>query len=686
MVEQKKRYWLGIDIGGTFTDFALYDSASQQTYDQKILTNTENPANGIIDGLKKYEKMGIDLSKVDYFIHGMTIGLNTLLQRNGSKLALFVSKGFRDILNIQRLRLPVPYNFYSRLPDALIPRRNVFPIKERILADGTEKDKVNFDEVDVAMKQIQLSNLNGVVISFLHSYLEPKHELAVKQYINKYYPDIDVELSSDISNEIGEYERTILACINLYIKNSVQKYLNTLTQKIEQESIATIPLITKSNSGITNVSNAINRPVETLFSGPAAGILGASKIIKNARDLNAITVDIGGTSADISIIEKGNTILTTSNEINGFPINSPAVLLYSIGAGGGSYAWLDNGGMLKVGPSSAGSTPGPAAYGTGMKPTLTDAFIVSNYLNLDSFAGGGIKLDVNRSINAINSIAKKLKIQTKSAASKIVDVVIANMTTELSSILSQRGIDPRDFSLISYGGAGPVLANYLAEELDLKNVILPKSPGTLCAFGALYADYVFNDSAVYFKRLNIIDKSIKNILDKLKINAKKWLIKQNDQRLQQPELKYFISARYVGQTLQIEVPIDTMWVEQTDLFKNKVTTLFNQIYLKTYNHNLPEEDIELTKISVILRGRTPKPNINKTNKNGVWNSENIGKRSITLKNKEISVDIYNRDQLTVGQSISGPAVIDQNDTTILILPLWKGTVDAQLNLILERKL
>ena len=677
------KYRLGIDIGGTFTDFALYKE-NHDILDFKVRTSRKDFSDGIIEGLKWYQKQGLDLSRVKYLVHGMTVGLNSLLQRRGSKIALFTTAGFRDILNIQRLRLPVPYNFYSRLPKPLIPRANVFSIKERLNAKGQELTQVSYPSIDSALKVVKARNLKGVVVSFLHSYLNPQHEKAVQNYIQKKAPGLPVEIASDLNSNPGEYERTVFAIINLFIQKDVKNYLQTLNKKIHQQGVNLSPLVTTSNAGITSLENASERPVQTLFSGPASGALGAAKIAEGTNNLNAITVDIGGTSADISLIENGEISLTETNTIGGFPIVAPSIELYSIGAGGGSYIWFDKGGILKVGPTSAGSYPGPAAYGTGNEPTLTDAFIVSNYLNPKTFAGGHIKLNATRSQKAIKTIATRLKTTTLQAADRAISVVIANMTTELSSILSQHGINPKDFSLISYGGAGPLLANRLAQELSLKNIIYPLAPGNLSALGALYTNYIYNGSQVYLHNLNQVGQNIVDKFNQLYQSGKNWLNQQAKQNIAKTQARYFVNARYSGQTLELSFPVDLRWFKSKDYIK-QIKKTFDKSYLKAYNHNLPNADVDLTKLSIELIGITPKPQLKAYPASKSTKDSPVSFRRIVLQGKEINVPVFNRSQLTSEKTISGPALVDQNDTTILLLPKWAGKVDSSLNLVVYRE-
>lgn len=677
-------YRLGIDIGGTFTDLTLFNTENGEFFGLKTPTVPNDPAQGIANGLALLNKKGIQASDIRYFVHGMTIGLNTLLQRKGAKIGLFVTQGFRDILSLQRLRLPVPYDFRSRLPETLIPRKYVFPIEGRLLHDGTERWPINLKEVDEAVRKAVAEGLEGIVISFLHSYKNPVHEKIVADRMKEIAPDLDVIVSSELWSQMREYERTVMSSINLYIQPNVKSYFATLKERIQLEGIPATPFITQSNGGLMDIETAASAPVRTLFSGPAAGVIGSIRVAESAGVKNVITFDVGGTSADISIIQDGKPTFSQTNHLAGFPIMIPSVSMYSIGAGGGSFAWIDNGGMLKVGPESVGSNPGPACYGVGDKAALTDAFLVCDYLNPKRFAFGNLVLQKDKSEEALLPIAQYLNRTVRETADQMIQIAVANMYTELSNVMEQQGFDPRDFSLLAFGGAGPVTANFLANEIQAKNVLVPPSPGTLCALGALTSDFIYD--AVYSQQEllnNLTNDELKKQFTKLTNQAEKWMEKQDLNVLEGTSLLFSIDARYKGQAYEIELPISEHWLNGVK--GTEIEDAFHEIHKRQYGHSDENTAIEIINLRVRIIGHTPKP-VFATEVDPVTNNpEIIEKRNIIIQGQEYNAAIYSRIELKYGHSIEGPAVVEQDDTTVLVLPNWIGHVDSANNLIIERK-
>ncbi|MFS0655362.1 hydantoinase/oxoprolinase family protein [Bacillus sp. 179-C3.3 HS] len=675
-------YRLGIDIGGTFTDLSLIHEATGELIELKTPTVTDDPAQGIINGLNLLEKMNIDLSKIHYLVHGMTIGLNTLLQRKGANLALFVTEGFQDILSLQRLRLPVPYDFHSRLPEPLIPRQHVYPISERLLHDGTIKKTLQLQQLDEAVQQVISEKLAGIVISFLHSYRNPVHELQAKAYIRDHYPHLDVLTSSELWPQMREYERTVMAVINLYIQPKVKHYLQTLKSRLKDESVPISPYITQSNGGLMDAESASISPVKTLFSGPAAGVIGATRIAASANESNVITFDVGGTSADISIIQHRQPTMTQSNQISGFPLILPSVAMYSIGAGGGSVAWVDRGGLLKAGPESVGSHPGPASYGKEKKAALTDAFLICGYLNQARFAGGHLQLQLSAAKMAFQPIADHLNQTVEQAADQLIQVAVANMYTELSNVMEQHGIDPRDFSLLAFGGAGPVVANFLAREIHAKNVIVPPSPGTLCALGALTADFMHD--AVLSKKICLQDEQIEQLkqdYEKLVHEATDWFNQQQIQHMKKTSILLLADARYQGQAFEIELPISPEWLKQEQDVQYLIEA-FHELHKRQYGHSDVQAKIELTHLRVRVIGKSPPLPFSTVHKRNDQPLKPIAHRRIFIEEKAYEASIFNRSTLPVGTIVKGPAIVEQDDTTILILPDWVGEVDASGNLVI----
>ncbi|MCZ2739349.1 MULTISPECIES: hydantoinase/oxoprolinase family protein [Bacillus] len=678
-------YRLGIDIGGTFTDLSLINEATGELTELKTPTVTDDPAQGIINGLNLLKKRGVDLSNIQYLVHGMTIGLNTLLQRKGADLALFVTEGFQDILSLQRLRLPIPYDFNSRLPEPLIPRKHVYPISERLIHDGTIKKPLHLQQLDDAVQHVISKKLAGIVISFLHSYQNPVHELQAKAYINHHYPQLEVLPSSELWPQMREYERTVMSVVNLYIQPKVKQYLQTLKSRLKEEGVPISPYITQSNGGLMDAESAATSPVKTLFSGPAAGVIGAARIAASASEPNLITFDVGGTSADISIIQNGQPTMAQSNQLSGFPIILPSVAMYSIGAGGGSVAWIDQGGLLKAGPESVGSNPGPASYGKGEKAALTDAFLICGYLNQERFAGGHLQLQLSAAKKAFQPIADQLNKTVEEAADQLIQVAVANMYTELSNVMEQQGFDPRDFSLLAFGGAGPVVANFLAREIHAKNVVVPPSPGTLCALGALTADFIHD--AVLSKKICLQDYSINQLkqdYEKLSRKATDWVSQQNIQHINQTSILLLADARYQGQAFEIELPLSINWLKQEQDI-HQLIEAFHKLHQRQYGHRDDQARIEFTHLRVRVIGETPTLPFSPVHESSGQSLKPNEYRRIFIEEKEYKASVYNRDTLSVGSIINGPAVIEQDDTTTLILPNWTGSIDPSGNLVISKE-
>jgi N-methylhydantoinase A len=677
------KYRLGIDIGGTFTDLTLIEQCSGKVTGLKTPTIALNPEQGILNGLRLLEKeKGVRPEEIDYFVHGMTIGLNTLLQRKGSKIALFVTDGFRDILMIQRLRLPIPYDFHSRLPEPLIPRELVFGIQERIRSDGSVLNPLVESSIDEALEKAKSAGVTGIVLCFLNSYKNPMHEKLTAERIQKISPDIKVCASSQLWPEMQEYERAIIATINLYIQANVEEYFDHLKVALKKEGVTVEPFITQSNGGIMDLEDAAKAPVRTLFSGPAAGVIGAIRVAETAQIRDFLTFDMGGTSTDISFVEGGLPCFSQGIELGGFPVMLPTIDIASIGAGGGSIGWFDRGGLLKVGPESAGSDPGPACYGKSSRPALTDAFLLCGYLNPDRFAAGQISLDISRSEKAILQIAQRLSTDAETAADRMIQISIANMYSELSNVMEQRGFDPRDLSVLAFGGAGPVAANFIAEEIHAKNVLVPPRPGTLCAMGSLSANFVYD--AVHSCRLllpEVTPMRLLNEFELLKKEAKDWVERQKVSVLEGYEIQYSADARYKGQSYEIQIPILPSQLQEKDC--SSISKVFHCQHQMQYGHDEPQEKVELTNLRARILAYTPKIN-EPSLETSLMPAQKVGTRTILCRGQSYQAAIYSRYDLKANQKIEGPAIVEQDDTTTLILPCWFGKIDQYGNLLISR--
>jgi len=680
----KPKIRLGIDIGGTFTDLTVYEEKTGATVSLKTPTVADDPVQGIANGLVLLKDKGLTVDQIDYFVHGTTIGLNTLLQRKGARIALFITEGFRDILHLQRLRLPVPYDFRSRLPVPLIPRKHVYPIKERMQQDGTVRTPLDPAALDAAIDAAVAAKAEGIVVCFLHSYKNPEHELmAARRIAERTGGRLEIALSSVLWPQMREYERAVMAAVNLYILPTCKQYFQTLADRLTLEGVTATPYITQSNGGLMDIHTAAEAPVRTLFSGPAGGVNGAVRIAESAGIEHVITLDMGGTSADISIIENLQPSFVQSNHLAGFPVILPAISIFSVGAGGGSFAWIDKGGLLKVGPESVGSDPGPACYGKGDKAAMTDAFLLCGYLNPKKFAAGHVKLHPELSEAAMQPIADYLNTGVREAADQMVQVAVANMYTELSGIIERHGLDPRDFSMMAFGGAGPVAANFLADEIGADSVLVPPSPGTLCALGSLMADFAYDAVQSRYEELEQISlETLRGEYRKLAKQAESWLAGQHSSGLEGQTILYFMDIRYLGQAYELELPITVQQLKRKD--HRSIIKSFHNLHQKQYGHSDPEASLEVIQLRVRILGHMIKPALQQIDA-AVEPAPVREKRLIRCRGKDYEALVYGRTDLRSGHLVPGPAIVEQDDTTVLILDGWQGRMDSYGNLLLRRK-
>lgn len=682
---KQDKYRLGIDIGGTFTDITLFNQGSNEVISLKTPTIPNNITQGVKNGISLLKDKGKSPADIDYFVHGTTVGLNTLIHQTGEPIALFVTDGFRDLLNLQRLRLPVPYDFQSRHPEPLVPRRYVFPIRERLRNDGSVEVPIDHTSLDEAVNEVKESGITRIAVCFLHSYINPIHEQEVAKKIEQLDPSIEVVLSSELWPQMREYERSIMTSVNLYIKSNMESYFKTLKRNLEEEGIYTEPFITQSNGGIMDIGTAESSPIKTLFSGPAAGVTGALQIAKANNLSKVITFDMGGTSADISIIESDQLTYTQSNEIGGYPIMMPSVSINAIGAGGGSYAWIDKGGLLKVGPGSVGADPGPACYGKGDQIALTDAFLLCGYLNPEKFAAGEVTVDPEKSLEMIKPFSDYLNLDAQETADRMIQVAIANMDMEMSSIIEKHGFDPREFTLLSYGGAGPLMANYLADEVQMNRVVIPPQPGTLCATGALSADFIHDEIKTKQALLNEFSmEEINETFSSLQTKAKAWLIQQDPSVLEREELFLSIDARYVNQSYDLDLAIPLTWLDEDN--NEQFIESFHKLHLQVYGHNNVNDEIEVINFKVRIVGYTKKPVFQELVGSQHVNStlNEVEEREVMIRQTKYMAKVYIRAELTTQSIIQGPAIVEQEDSTILVLPNWYGEINNDGDLILQR--
>lgn len=676
-------YRVGVDIGGTFTDFCVFHEETGLLRTLKVLSRPDEPGAEVTTGLDIISNnYDISASSISYFTHGTTVGVNTVIQRKGVKLCLFTTENFEDVLEVARLKMPDPYDLYSGRPEPLVTREKVFGIRERILSNGDVDIPVDEKSVRDAISKVKRLGGEAIVISLLHSYRNPDHEKWIAEIIRLEAPDISVILASDIWPVIREYERTVTATVSGYVQPKVEFYLSSLQSALKASGVEAEPMITKSNGGVMTAERGKTDCAQMLLSGTASGVMGAASIAKQIKSPMCMSLDIGGTSADVAIIVDGNPQFGAGEMIGEFPVYIPSVSVTSIGEGGGSVAWVDDQGVLKVGPESAGSTPGPACYGRGgAKPTITDALVLLGFLGNAALGYSAVDIQIERSKEAIDPLADALSMTTKAAAESIIRIAVSGMYLEISKLVSRQGIDPRDLSLIAFGGAGPMLACWLAEELSMKNVVVPLVPGVLSAFGGLVAD-IKND----FIKTIYLDLSPGNIGDiqqgfgELAREAMRWI--REDQGFEGAvTMKPSADLRYRGQSYEIDTQLEAQWIEEGDI--NKIANAFHVAHEKIYEHSDKEAEIQVINLRMVIIGEPKKPEFKPFDK----------KLSAVQPIKEIGVfengntnqgKIYKRSEMRAGDKILGPAVIIQDDCTTCVPTGFDVLVDGYGNLIIER--
>ena len=484
-------YRLGVDVGGTFTDLVLHEVESNRLEFAKTPSTPADQSEGVTTGaLQLVNRLGISPQAIAFFIHGTTVATNTLLERKGARTALIVTRGFRDVLQIGRQDRPDLYDWTIRRTEPIVPRRLRFEVTERVLHTGEVIEPVSDADVAGIVRRLEEEQVEAVAVCLLHSYAHPAHERQVGEAIRKALPDITLSISSEVAPEFKEYERMSTASINAFVAPVMERYLRSLQAGIEAQGIDSDLHIMQSNGGTMSADAAVEKPVHTILSGPAAGVIGSVGLAAQAGELNTISVDMGGTSFDISLCYQGEVRRTQDSEIDRLPIKVPMVDIHTLGAGGGSIAWIDPGGALRVGPHSAGAAPGPACYGQGgAEPTVTDANLLLGRLSPDAFLGGLMKLDIGLARDAVRDrIAEPLGLGIEEAAEGIVRVVNAGMIKGIRVVSVAKGYDPREFTLVTFGGAGPLHAAELASELNIPKVLVPIAPGVTSALGLLMAD------------------------------------------------------------------------------------------------------------------------------------------------------------------------------------------------------
>ena len=676
-------YRLGIDIGGTFTDLHAMDEATGALYALKTPSTKGDPSDAVAHGIGELKRrFGIEPGEIAYFSHGTTLAVNTLLERNGARGGVLMTKGFTDTLELRRLRLSKANDFFVPKPVSLVPRRRVKPIDERMRADGRVSMAIRRDDVEDQVRALIADGVETLVVCFLHAHKNPAHERMAKAWIVETFPGVYVCTSSEIWPQQREYERSLISVINAYVGGRMKTYFDTLGDRASQLGMTCRIFSTKSNGGVMGVGSAADRPVETLLSGPASGVIGAAYVGRLIGDTNLVTIDMGGTSVDVSIVQ-GEIRYATENTIGDYPVIMPAVDVSAIGAGGGSIAWTDAEGVLKVGPESAGADPGPACYGLGgTRPAVTDAYLTAGIIAPDKFLGGEMALDVAAAHGAVESIGARLGLGRRETADAILQVTTSNIYAELLPQIARRGVDASDFSLMAYGAAGPTHTFMLARELNMRRVIVPPSPGILCALGCLVADMRADFvQSIWHEADDMADQDMRDIYAVLEERARTWLDDQ-DVDLDEVYLLRSVDACFVGQSYEVNVPFpDTTG---TELTVAQIVAWFHDRYSKVYGYSDSDSPTRFLEARLQIVGMTPKPAVRLVADLDDASEEPSGTRLVFENGREMEAQIWQRGGLREGRVYEGPMVVEQYDTTVYVPDGFRVTVDKWANLIGEK--
>ncbi|WP_142846741.1 hydantoinase/oxoprolinase family protein [Telmatospirillum sp. J64-1] len=678
-------YRIGVDVGGTFTDFTLLNETSGEVLFYKVSSTPSDPSEAIRTGTRALlDEFSVKPEEVSFMGHGTTVATNLVIERKGSRTALLTTKGFRDVLDIGRQTRPNLYDYQIQKPAVLVPRALRFEVDERITVDGGVLRAIDMAQVDDLIGKLKAAEVKAVAICFLHAYRNPVHEAMVRDRLREAMPDLYVTASSDLLPEFREFERLSTTVLNAYSGPRMQTYLDRLSDGVQALGVPMAPYTIHSNGGLMSIPTVRQFPVRTCLSGPAAGVVGGAVVAGEAGFQNVITFDVGGTSTDVSVIVGGQPQFTSSRTVADYPVKTPMVDIHVIGAGGGSIAWLDDASALKVGPFSAGAVPGPVAYGRGgEEPTVTDANVVLHRLNPVTLLRGKLEVKEQAARDVIEQkVAAPLGLPLEEAALGVLRITNANMGRAIRSVSTERGYDLSTFALMAFGGAGPLHACEVAAECGIPTVIVPREPGTMCARGILLSDISLD-----FVRTHIAAATLETwaqvgrYFDEMRVDGGNWL---NGEKVA-PEMRRFlqvVEARYEGQNFEVSVAIPTDEAIDLDGFLER----FAEAHRVEYGYVIPDRKVELVNCRTKALGLVPKPyNDFQATEAGTVEEALLETRSVYFKADQgrVTTPVYAREKLPLETTLSGPAIVEEMSSTTVIPPASKFQVDRAGNIIIS---
>lgn len=679
---------IGVDSGGTFTDICLFDDEAGRVEIWKVPSTTNDPSEAIANGSEEaIGRVGSTLSDLGYFGHGTTVGTNALIQHKGVRTGLITTEGFRDLLEIARQRRTDLYDLQEDKPPTLVSRDLRLGVTERVKFDGSIETAFDAEGFRAAVKKLKEEKVAAVAVCFLYSFLQPKHEAMAADILNEEFPEAFHSVSHLVAPEFREYERLSTTVVNAYLGPIMRDYINRLAERLSQKGMVTAPHLTQSNGGVIGFGSAAQLPVRTVLSGPSTGVVAAGKLGLLSGFPDLITFDMGGTSTDVALLEGGECRTTAEAVVHGYPIKAPMLDIHTVGAGGGSIAFIDNGGLLKVGPASAGAVPGPVCYDKGnLKPTVTDANVVLQTLNPTHLLGGRMPIRRDLALKAIEAMAGELGLDTMATAQGIISIVTANMAKAIRVISIQRGYDPREYALMAFGGAGPLHSARLAKELEMKRVIVPPHPGIMCATGLLLTDLRADFAATLVKAVDASEiEAMTSIYADLARDAEQWFEAEHIAPGAR-KIHRTVDMRYVGQNYELGVAVPDGPITQETL--DVLIAEFEKSHERIYGFTSKGEPIRLITYRVEAVGEVPKAEFKSQPLEPASMEEAlIGRRDVWMPESGgfTSCPIYDRWKIKPGTAFEGPAIVEQMDATTVVLPDMTVRVDQNLSLIMEFK-
>ena len=669
---------VGIDVGGTFTDFTVLDDATGVMSHFKVSSTPHDPSEAIGSGVASFGERGLEARDIVHYGHGTTVATNMVIERRGGKTGLLTTAGFRDVLESGRQTRPDLFDMSVRKPEPLVARPLRIEVAERLGPDGQVITPLDEAAVADAARRFSAAGVEAVAIGFLHSYRNPDHEQRAAAILRRYLPAVFISLSSDVLPEFREYERISTTVMNAYLMPRMAGYLDRFMQRSRIAGVAAKPYTIHSNGGLMSTETAREYPVRTCLSGPAAGVVGAALVGKAAGFPNIITFDVGGTSTDVALVAGGKTAYSADRDVAGYAIRCPMVDVSVIGAGGGSIAWLDDAGGLKVGPQSAAAVPGPAAYGKGgAQATLTDANITLQRLNPVALLDGAMPVDRQAAAAVVGQVAERIDRSVEDAAWGIIRIAVANMARAIRAVSMDKGHDLKHFALMAFGGAGPLHASLVAAETGLRTVIIPESPGTMCARGVLLSDVTRDFVSTQIKRASGQNwQALIAAVAELEAQACAWLV-EGEIAESQRAIQYVAEARYAGQNHEIRVEGALSSAEE-------FAARFAATHRQVYGYALDDHPIEVVNLRVQAIGHAGRPLQPVTSPQGRIADAIVGERKVYLGPEQgwRALPVYRRALMPHGQTFCGPAIIEELTATAYVLPAQQGVVDGYGNIIL----